>query len=353
MQRWETAIRQQRAEMEARSQQLPQLHAQELQHLREQLLVTQNQLAELTAASTAPAHAAAAPTAAAPAVAPIVNLKLAAKPDKFTGLKDSAHARVFLFQLRQYFAAVGLTDPRHQAVAAGSFLSGPAATWWQAVVESAEQKGEAISFDTFSHALQQQYEPINAVQVARDKLHVLYQRKDLRAYTAAFRSLVTVIPDLSEATKLDHYLRGLSEQLQVHLVGKHMDTYEDAIRLATEYDARLNRTVRRPWLLGAGGASSSYAGSHAAPMELGALSARPRQGDTPPQGSAGRPANPSRGPPNGSGAGSPPGARRPLTPADKAYLARMGACFYCRQRTDPPHVARNCPLRRQGGNRSA
>ncbi|KAF2652665.1 hypothetical protein K491DRAFT_681149 [Lophiostoma macrostomum CBS 122681] len=41
------------------------------------------------------------------------------------------------------------------------------------------------------------------------------------------------------------------------------------------------------------------------------------------------------------------GPHGPLTREEKTHLERIGACFYCRQRTNPPHQARDCPRKIQ------
>ena len=302
-----------------------------------------------------------APAAAAAAAAALLGKPVAGKPERFTGERNTVKPRTFLFQMEQYHLVTGITDPKLRAINAGSYLAGRAAEWYVTFAEYTAKKGGELTFQAFQEALLHQYEPVDPVQVARDKLHTLVQRGSAASYCNEFRRLCAIIPDLSESTQMDFFVRGLKVELQVYLVGREVSSLEKAIHMVVEYENRVQHYSRRAW-----GASSSHQGtrghdgassSAAAPMELGsiedagllAVSNKPggKQKD---KGRSTQPYQHAAG--AGSRAAAPAGARTPLSPEEKQRLTELGACFYCRRRTDPPHRAVNCPLRRQGNGRT-
>ena len=89
----------------------------------------------------------------------------------------------------------------------------------------------------FAIGLRRQFEPVNAVRVARDKLARLRQDKSVQDYTARFRTLVLQVPDMSEAELMDRFIRGLKPAAQRELELHPPATFDDAVILTERVDA--------------------------------------------------------------------------------------------------------------------
>jgi hypothetical protein len=105
--------------------------------------------------------------------------------------------------------------------------------------------------------------PLGRDKLAREKLSRVRQRDNehVASYTSYIRRLFLAIPGISEDEKLDRYLRGMTPAVRKEVFIREPTTFEEAVRLATRYDAALNFGRRH-------GNTSRSDGP--APMELGA-----------------------------------------------------------------------------------
>ena len=62
------------------------------------------------------------------------------------------------------------------------------------------------------------------------------QRTSVQTYVHDFRELALQIPDLSEAEKLDRFLRGLKPRLQRELAIRDPRTMDEAVNMAERID---------------------------------------------------------------------------------------------------------------------
>lgn len=221
------------------------------------------------------------------------------KPDFFQG-KRGESTDAWLFQVQQYFELCAI-DSRMQVPFAASLLRDNAAIWWRNhVLQSNLGMEERIkAWTTFSKALQDQFRPINAIKIARDKLASLHQITSVHEYSFQFRTLVLEIPSMSEEEKIDRFVRGLKPQTRREVDLREPMTLNDAIRIADRFDV----ISYKPWSQQYPVRPSSNTGP--VPMEIDAIQ-----------------------------------TRKKLTPTERERLLRIGACFYCRQ---PGHMAQACP----------
>jgi hypothetical protein len=161
--------------------------------------------------------------------------------------------------------------------------------------------------------------PIDRADTARDRLAVARQREkdSVAAYTTYMRQLFLAIPGISEDEKIDRYKRGLLSHLQKEVILKKPSTLEEAIIIATRYDA-LRHT------LGKGnyererhfkGPSTHRSAEHRKddPMELGAM-----------------------------------GLQKGKQPSRKPGLKKKGKCWNC---DEEGHFANECPHPRKPENK--
>jgi hypothetical protein len=151
------------------------------------------------------------------------------KPDCFHGNSRGEKVDLWIFEFEQYFNAVGVNDPQRVPYAA-SFLRDYAATWWrarctaQAAVTSSSSSSSSSSSGTatmtwrqFTAAITQQFKPLNASKIARDRLHRLRQTGSVLQLTTMFNTLCADVPTMSEDEKMDKFRRACKPAIQQKL----------------------------------------------------------------------------------------------------------------------------------------
>lgn len=140
------------------------------------------------------------------------------KPDCFHGYQRKEKVDLWLFEMEQYFAVVGLQDPQRVPFAA-SFLRNSAATWWRSrtMTGVGSQESTLLTWSKFSKAIMKQFKPINSSKVARDKLHQLRQTGSVLQLTHVFNTLCADVPSMTEEEKMDKFLRACKSNVQQRL----------------------------------------------------------------------------------------------------------------------------------------
>ncbi|HSN95870.1 MAG TPA: hypothetical protein VLR10_01615 [Nitrososphaeraceae archaeon] len=110
-----------------------------------------------------------------------------AKPDIFEGKHNGTLISSWLFQLKLYFEAKDIKDPRRIPFAA-LYLCGPTLTWWQHYTAAVEMNAEdAIeTWEDFTVTITHQFQPFNAIKSARERLSHLRQTKSVTSYAHEF-----------------------------------------------------------------------------------------------------------------------------------------------------------------------
>ena len=238
--------------------------------------------------------------------------------------------RNWLFQVHQYLTILGagVFNDTQAIQFASTFLRGPAAIWWRARVEGNNNQPPFATWNAFGEALQLEFQPVNAENAARDKLHSLVQTRSVQDYVSAFRILCLQIPGMTAPVKLDMFVRGLKDTIQRDVLIQRPQTFDAAVIIAETIDAIDFRMHRKSPRLAT---SSSLNITHSSgPSRPYAAASAPRPYAV---------AAPAPGPtPMEIGAVQ----RGPLSPADRERLRRTNGCFYCRK---PGHLLSNCPTR--------
>src|SRR6185437_2860915 len=108
-------------------------------------------------------------------------------PDTFSGHQDNSLVEAWLFQLRQYFDTCKMRGAVKVSLAA-SLLRDDAAVWWRNHVEQSDLGHEELitDWDDFKKMFIQQFKPVNATKLARDKLARLKQTRSVQEYATSF-----------------------------------------------------------------------------------------------------------------------------------------------------------------------
>ena len=150
-----------------------------------------------------------------------------------------------------------------------------------------------------------------------------YGRESVADFLFRFQEVCLKIHDLSEAEKLDHFMRALVPNVRVQVELKGPTNIQEVAMYAECVDAVMSRVSgqdsSKKWHKpNAGGnfqrpvqtKSTSGSGSGPEPMEIGAIN------------------------------------EKLLTKGDYQKLRKNKACFFCRK-PNAGHYARDCPLKRQ------
>lgn len=159
-------------------------------------------------------------------------------PPTFHGNRTGPKVGLWLFHLRQYFETLNMQENVTVAYAA-TLLRENAMVWWRSHVEQADRKlVERIStWQAFCAAIQAEFQPINTVKIARDRLAELRQRNSVQAYAYEFRNIVADIPGMTEDEKVDKFVRGLKDRTRQEVDIRDPRTLDEAVRIADRYDS--------------------------------------------------------------------------------------------------------------------
>ena len=249
------------------------------------------------------------------------------KPETYSGEK-SRDLDTWLFQVREHLDITTIPARGHVPYAA-SLLRGNAALWWR---ETCESNRRPTTWDDFCRMLRDQFRPEDYGRRGRDELATMrqYAKESVADFVFRFRATCLKIPDLSEAEKMDRFVRALAQdvRLQVELRGPR--DFHEAAMFAERADAVLTRIsgqdTRKPWQKGQKGGF----------MQRPPL---PKQGESSAQGGGG---------PEPMELGM--ARKRTLTREEIATLRSQNACFYCRK-PNAGHMARNClEKKKRAGN---
>ena len=133
-----------------------------------------------------------------------LNIKVE-KPDTYDGDK-AKDLDTWLFQVREHLA-LSVLQKGHVPYAT-SLLRGNAALWWR---EACEANRRRATWEDFCRALREQFRPEDYGHRECDDLAMMWQYERERVAYFVFRFRVTClkVPDLSEAEKLDRFVRAL------------------------------------------------------------------------------------------------------------------------------------------------
>ena len=310
----------------------PQELAQLLQQQQQQIAALQQTINNLQQQLQQAPHAAAVPVAPAHAHVPFKPHK----PDTYDGRRTLSAVENWVFENEQFFEAsgveIGIDDERKIKFSA-ALLRKQAALWYRQHLARVEA-GFEQPFETwqqYKNALIDAFRPVNATQVARDRLARARQRTSVAEFVNELRNLQLHIPNITDDELLDRFMRGLKYAIQKELVIRSPGSFEEAVTIAERLDAitfSLRRNEPAP-------NRNRYNGGPV-PMEINTIS-QPQQ---PSQQQRIPRKQPTGNFPIGRGDGDQQRQFTKLTPELRQQLLREGKCLYCRQ---PGHMAVSCP----------
>ena len=140
------------------------------------------------------------------------------KPANYDGDKGQG-LDTWLFQVREHLDLATIPAVGHVTYAT-SLLRGNAALWWR---EACEVHRRPATWDDFCRVIREQFRREDYGRCRRDELATMrqYACESVADFVYRFRATCLRVPDLSEAEKLDRFVRALVQEvrLQVELRG--------------------------------------------------------------------------------------------------------------------------------------
>ena len=165
------------------------------------------------------------------------------KPDTYDDAHNAIMVDNFLFELEQYFDAMGVHDDASKVSTAPTFLRGSAQLWWR---RKHDEMGKGIcaisTWVEFQQELRNHFAPSNAEKEARARLRRLKQTGSVRDYINDFTTLMLAISDMSDKDSLFYFQDGLKDWAKTELDRRNVQTLDDAITTAeslADYSASL------------------------------------------------------------------------------------------------------------------
>lgn len=243
----------------------------QIEEVRQQLAALQAQLASAqqeaeryrARAQAAEAQASAQEGVGSPSM-PLVSLPKPARPAPFKGKPTGTPARIWLEGMEMYLTTCRVPNSEW-VIQAASYLQDDALIWWAHLRATQSHTILLASWDAFKSAVLDIFEPFNRQELARDRLHNLRQVTSVQDYAHRFRQLLLEIDDVSEATKVSDFVRGLKPEVKRHVKLHAPTTLNEAFVTAIRADTVVYATEREK--------RRTYQGQRPKPMELGAIQA--------------------------------------------------------------------------------
>ena len=267
--------------------------------------------------------------------------------------KDQISLHDWQYAFLNYCDAAGLntqTEPERCIVAA-SLSFAPDVSRWYRTEYIPSIKPDPITWDYFMQCITDKYEPVPVGFTARTALKSIRQTGTIEEYNASFSEVVSLIPDMAEADKVDKYIEGLKQGLRLKVAGTLTRTLLESMTVAVQLEAawataRDHRAPSQPFFRtnnrhSATPASVAARYGEASPnpaMQLGRIAAADNYGSEYDDDD-----NKKQLVPVHSLAAMQPSRSFPpkLTDAIRAELQSQNKCFRCRQ---VGHIARNCKV---------
>ena len=159
------------------------------------------------------------------------------RPEYYDGGKTQ-DVDTWLFQVREHLDITVIPECGRIPYAA-SLFRGNATLWWRELCEANNRPG---NWDDFCATLRDQFRAENLSRRGRDELANLYQygKESVADFLYRFRATCLKIDNLSEAEKLDRFVRAPVSDVRMQVELRAPGTFHDAALYAERADAVLS-----------------------------------------------------------------------------------------------------------------
>ncbi|XP_070007682.1 uncharacterized protein [Nicotiana sylvestris] len=186
------------------------------------------------------------------------------EPKPYSGARNAKEVENFIFDVEQYFDAVGGLEEAKKVATAAMYLQGDAKLWWRVQYEAIKAGEDALeTWAELKATIRLQFFPENVEYNSRRKLRELRQTKSVRDYVREFSALMLSIRDMGDKDKLFTFLEGLKPYARMELQRQRVDTLPKAIQAAEclgDYQMEARKDRPQPPTRGFKGGQSSNGG---------------------------------------------------------------------------------------------
>ncbi|KAG1322416.1 hypothetical protein G6F62_010257 [Rhizopus arrhizus] len=154
-------------------------------------------------------------------------------PSSYSGERSAAVINLWLQEVERYLEFNCVTQQRWLPYAI-TLLRGRAQKWWN---QLSQKKAESTTWERFKIDLEYAFKPSYSEQSARDKLASIKQMTSVSEYADAFQDILLDLPRVSDDEALDRFVRGLKDDVRIHVLTKEPRSLEEANRFAIAYDS--------------------------------------------------------------------------------------------------------------------
>ncbi|XP_075108797.1 uncharacterized protein LOC107762620 [Nicotiana tabacum] len=166
-------------------------------------------------------------------LAPIPQKLKIPEPKPYDGSRDAKEVENFIFDIEQYFDAVGHLEESKKVATAAMYLQGDAKLWWRVKHEAIKAGEDTLqTWDELKVAIRLQFFPENVEYNSRRKLRDLRHTRSVREYVREFSALMLNIRDMGDKDKLFAFIEGLKPHARMELQRQRVDTLPKAIQAA-------------------------------------------------------------------------------------------------------------------------
>ncbi len=162
------------------------------------------------------------------------------EPKPYAGERDAQKLENFLFDMEQYFKAVGIASEEAQLNRATMYLTDNAKVWWRTKYqEILEGRCMINTWEELKQELKIHFYPENVDYLARRRLRDLRQTGSVQDYVKQFTTIMLDIRDMTEKDKLFAFVAGLSREAAMELQRRGVQSLTDAVTAAerlSDYD---------------------------------------------------------------------------------------------------------------------
>ncbi|XP_070023206.1 uncharacterized protein [Nicotiana sylvestris] len=139
-------------------------------------------------------------------------------PKPYDGSRNAKEVENFIFDIEQYFDAMGHLEESKKVATAAMYLQGDAKLWWRVKYEAIKAGKDTLqTWDELKAAIRLQFFPKNVEYNARRKLRELRHTRSVREYVREFSALMLNICDMGDKHKLFALIEGLKPHARMEL----------------------------------------------------------------------------------------------------------------------------------------
>ncbi|XP_070005921.1 uncharacterized protein [Nicotiana sylvestris] len=140
------------------------------------------------------------------------------EPKPYDGSRDAKEVENFIFDIEQYFNAVGQLEETKKVATDAMYLQGDAKLLWRVKYEAIRAGEDTLqTWAELKAAIRLQFFPENVKYNARRKLRELRQTRVVRECVREFSALMLNICDMGDKDKLFAFIEGLKPHARTEL----------------------------------------------------------------------------------------------------------------------------------------